>query len=151
MTTVWDVPPDLLISEVAKDLKRSKKVKPPEWAAFVKTGVHREKSPMDRDWWYARMAAILRKVYVRGPIGTERLAAEFGGRRDRGSAPYHPRKGSRSIIRECLNQLEALGYIQKVNNRGRAITPKGQSYLDNKAHEILTNLSAERPELAKYV
>jgi small subunit ribosomal protein S19e len=150
MTTVYDVPPDVLIAEVAKDLKKSKKVKPPEWSAYVKTGVHREKSPVDQDWWYTRLAAILRKVYVRGPVGTERLAAEYGGRRDRGSAPYHPRKGSRSIIRECLNQLEELGYVQKVNKKGRAITPKGQSYLDNKAHEVLTRLSKERPELTKY-
>jgi small subunit ribosomal protein S19e len=150
MTTVYDVPPDVLISVVARDLRKSKKVRPPEWASFVKTGTHREKAPVERDWWYTRMAAILRKVYVRGPVGTERLAAEFGGRRDRGSAPYHPTKGGRSIVRECLNQLEALGYVQKVDKKGRVITPRGQSYLDNKAHEILARLSKERPELAKY-
>lgn len=147
---MYDVPPDLLISVVAEELKKSKKVNPPEWAPFVKTGVHREKSPIDRGWWYTRVAAVFRKVYVRGPVGTERLSAEFGGRRDRGSAPYHPRKGSRSIVRECLNQLEDLGYLKKADTRGRVVTPKGQSYLDNKAHEILTSLSKERPELAKY-
>ncbi len=151
MTTVYDVPPDALIESVARDFRKSKKVKPPEWASFVKTGVHREKSPADREWWYTRLAAVLRKVYVLGPIGTERLASEFGGRRDRGSAPYHPRKGSRAVIRECLKQLEGLEYVRKVDGGGRKVTPQGHSYLDNRAHEILKRHSKERPELAKYL
>lgn len=151
MTTVYDIPPNHLIEAVAAELKKSKKVKPPEWAPFVKTGVHTEKSPVDRNWWYTRLAAILRKVYVMGPVGTERLAAEFGGRRDRGSAPYHPRKGSRSVIRECLKQLENLEYVQKIDGGGRAITPQGHSYLDNKAHEILKGLAETQPDLTKYL
>ncbi|MEE9600440.1 MAG: 40S ribosomal protein S19, partial [Thermoplasmata archaeon] len=57
MTTVYDIPPNHLIEAVAAELKKSKKVKPPEWAPFVKTGVHTEKSPVDRDWWYTRLAA----------------------------------------------------------------------------------------------
>ncbi len=151
MTTVYDAPPGNLIESVAKDLKKSKKVKPPAWAAFAKTGVHREKPPVERDWWYGRLAAVLRKVYVMGPVGTERLAAEFGGKRDRGSAPYHPRKGSRSIVRECLKQLEQLEFVQKANGGGRIITSKGHSYMDNKAREVLKQLSKERPDLSKYL
>lgn len=151
MTTVFDVPPDILIEAVADDLRKEEKARPPEWAAFVKTGVHREKSPQDPDWWFGRLAAILRKVYVNGPIGTSRLAAEFGGRRDRGSAPYHPAKGSRSVVREGLAQLEALGYVQKADKSGRVVTPQGKSYLDNRAHGILKRLSDERPELVKYL
>ncbi len=151
MTTVYDVPPELLIQAVAEDLKKSKKVKPPKWAPFVKTGLHREKSPTEGDWWYTRMAAVLRKVYIRGQVGTERLAAEFGGRRDRGSAPYHPRKGSRSIARECLDQLQKMGYVSKTEKGGRSISPEGHSYLDNKAREILSSLAKEKPELAKYM
>lgn len=151
MTTVYDVPPDLLVASLAEDLRKAAAVTPPEWAAYAKTGVHREKAPEDPDWWYRRLAAILRKVYVGGPVGTERLAAAFGGRRDGGSVPYHPRKGSRSVVRECLAQLESLGYVEKANNRGRVITPKGRSYLDNRAHEILQNLAVEKPELTKYL
>lgn len=151
MTTVYDVPPDALIDAVAADLKKSRKVTPPEWAPFVKTGVHREKSPVEKDWWYRRLAAVFRKVYMGGPVGTERVAAEFGGRRDRGSKPYHPRKGSRSIIRTCLQQLEELGYLTKANGGGRVLTPEGHAYLDNTAHGIMKTLVKERPELAKYL
>lgn len=151
MTTVYDVPPALLVEAVAADLRKEKQAEPPGWAAFAKTGVHREKSPSDPGWWHTRLAAVLRKVYVSGPVGTERLAGEFGGRRDAGSAPYHPRKGSRSVIRRCLTQLEGLGYVQKLEKGGRAISPQGRSYLDGKAREIMKRMAKRRPELAKYV
>lgn len=151
MTRVYDVPPGLLVRELAEELKRDGRVKPPEWAPFVKTGVHREKSPAEPDWWYTRLASVLRKVYIRGPVGTERLAAEYGGNRDDGSAPKHPRQGSRSIARECLQQLEHLGYVRAIERRGRVITPKGQALVDRKARDILGRLAAERRELTRYL
>ncbi len=151
MTSVYDVPPGLLIHELADEFKKDEKVKPPQWAPFVKTGVHRQKSPTEPDWWYGRLAAVLRKVYVRGPVGIERLAAEYGGSRDGGSAPKHPRQGSRSIARECLQQLERLGYVKTLERRGRVITPKGQSLVDKKARDILGRLATERRELTKYL
>ena len=151
MTTVYDVPHDLLVEAVASDLRKAVQTQPPSWAPFVKTGVHREKSPSQSDWWHTRLAAVLRKVYLRGPVGTERLAGEFGGSRDGGSSPYHPRKGSRSVVRTCLTQLEELGYVKKEDKSGRSITPKGQSYLDGKARQIMIRMAKKRPELAKYL
>jgi small subunit ribosomal protein S19e len=150
MTTAHDVPPELLIRSLSEDLKKAG-VKPPEWAPYVKTGIHREKSPYKPDWWYDRLASVLRKVYLRGPVGTERLAAEYGGSRDAGSAPKHPRQGSRAIVRECLQQLEGLGYVKAQEKRGRVVTSKGRSLVDRKAREILTDLTKERKELVKYL
>ena len=60
MTTIYDVPADSLISEVAKDLNENKKINTPEWATFVKTGVHKERRPDSPDWWYVRCASVLR-------------------------------------------------------------------------------------------
>ena len=150
MTTAYDVPPELLIERLTEDLKAGGKVIPPAWAPFVRTGLHTEKAPRQPDWWYRRVAAVLRKVYVMGPIGSARLSAEFGGMRDRGSAPSHPRRGSGSVTRECLQQLEGLGLISKAEARGRRTTPAGQKLLDNLAHQILTELAAKNPELTKY-
>jgi len=150
MTTVFDVPPAALIDKVADQLKQSPQLTPPEWAAFVRTGVHTEKSPTQRDWWHRRAAAILRKVYVLGPIGTERLAAEFGGRRDKGSAPYHPRKGSRAIIRLAVQQLEEVGYLSKAEKQGRSVTGAGRKFLDAASRDVLMTLAAKNPELMKY-
>jgi small subunit ribosomal protein S19e len=136
MVTVYDVPSDKLIENVSQKLKDSGSVNPPEWADFAKTGVHTEKAPMQADWWYTRSASILRKVYIKGPIGTSKLAAEYGGFVDRGSRPNKAAKGSRSIIRKSLMQLESAGLVAKNKNNGRIITPKGQALLDNAANEV---------------
>ncbi|HEU12616.1 MAG: 30S ribosomal protein S19e [Thermoplasmata archaeon] len=135
MVTVYDVDPDKFLKELAERLKKED-IKPPEWAKWVKTGIHREKGPVDDDWWYLRLASVFRKIYVKGPIGTSRLSSEYGGKVDRGTKPYHAWKGSRSIVRKCLQQLEALGYVEK-NKKGRVVSPKGRSYLDKLAEEIV--------------
>jgi len=151
MTKVHDVPPNLLIKRLTEKLKSEASVKPPEWATFVKTGTHREKAPVEPDWWYERMAAVLRKIYVYGPIGSSRLAGEYGGKKDRGSAPYKAVKGSRNIIRTCLKQLQSLGLIESKNHKGRVITSKGRTLLENISHEILGELSKAKPDLNKYI
>ncbi len=150
MTTAFDVPPGLLIERLKDRLQADGKIKPPEWAPFARTGVHTEKAPTQSDWWYRRVAAVLRKVYIHGPIGTTHLAAEFGGRRDDGSAPYHPRRGSRSIAREAMQQLESLGLLAKTEKKGRTISAQGRKLLDSLSHEILLELAKTNPELTKY-
>jgi small subunit ribosomal protein S19e len=151
MTTVFDVPPDRLIKCVGDKLKAGGASTPPKWAGFVKTGAHREKAPVQRDWWHYRVAAVLRKIYINGPIGVERLSADFGGKRDRGAAPYHAVQGSRSIARMAIHQLEKAGYVTANKSRGRTITPKGRSFVDNTAHESLSELVKTRPEMQKYL
>ena len=150
MTTAYDVPPDKLIKKIAEKLKQDKIFTPPEWARFVKTGPHAEKPPMEPDWWYTRCASILRKIYIKKCIGIERLRAEYGGKKDKGSKPYHAVKGSGSIVRKALQQLESAGYVTKIRGKGRVITPKGQSFVDNTAHEVKLELEKEIPELSKY-
>lgn len=150
MTTAYDVPPGLLIERLKERLQAEGKIKPPEWAPFARTGVNTEKAPVQKDWWYRRVAAVLRKVYLHGPVGSTRLAAEFGGRRDDGSAPKHPRRGSRSIAREAMQQLEAMGLLSKTEKDGRRISPQGRKLLDSLAHEILMDLAKTNPDLMKY-
>lgn len=150
MTTVNDVPANALIGKLSEQLAKEDKTKPPEWVPFVRTGVHTEKSPDNPDWWHTRQASILRKVYLKGPIGVERLAAEYGGARARGSRPEKARGGSRSILRHALQQLEAIGLIQNIKGRGRVVTPKGRSVCDNVAHDVAKDLEKTIPELTKY-
>jgi small subunit ribosomal protein S19e len=150
MVNVYDVPPEMLIDRMAERLKKEDAVKPPEWADYVKTGVHKEMAPIQKDWWYHRMAAVLRKVYLKGPIGVERLSAEFGGRVDRGSKPYKARQGGRSITRTCVKQLEELGLVTNEKGRGRVISPGGRSLLDNVSNEVFKELAKDNPELGKY-
>ncbi|MDD1653390.1 MAG: 40S ribosomal protein S19, partial [Methanomicrobiales archaeon] len=51
MTTVYDVPADLLIPKAAEELRGKKELTPPAWAPFVKTGVHQQMPPENPDWW----------------------------------------------------------------------------------------------------
>ncbi len=150
MVNVYDVPAQPLIAKVAEKLKSEGRIKPPEWADYVKTGVHKEKAPSQDNWWYLRVAAVLRKVYVKGPIGVSRLSSEFGGREDKGSKPYKAKKGSRSIARVALKQLEDQGYVVNETGKGRVISSKGRSLLDNTSYEIFKELAKDNVELGKY-
>jgi len=149
MVTVYDVPPDKLINEAANAFKE-RKIEPPEWAGWVTTGVHKERGPDQIDWWYVRLASVLRKIYVYGPIGTSRLAAHYGGKEDRGSKRYKARKGSRAIVRKALQQLESMGYVKK-DKSGRVITSEGQKFLDSIAKSVMDSIVKERKDLEKYV
>lgn len=151
MTHPVDVPPSALLPRLATELRSRDAVRPPEWASFVKTGVHKQKAPDQVDWWYLRSASVLRKIHLRGPVGIERLAGEYGGKRDRGSAPYHARSGSRSVTREIVQQLQGSGLVRAEKNKGRRITPAGQKLLDGISREVLTGLAEKRPELTKYL
>ena len=149
MTTAYDVPATNLINKVAEKLKENDNIKPPTWADYVKTGVHKELPPNEGDWWYIRCAAVLRKVYQDGPIGVERLRSVYGGKKDKGTNPYKKMKGSGSVARKAIQQLEKAGYVRKLKT-GRVMSPEGQSLLDNAAYEVKGELVEEVPELAKY-
>jgi small subunit ribosomal protein S19e len=150
MTTVYDVPADHIIRRTAEELKKRKEVTPPAWAAFAKTGVHKEMPPEDPDWWFIRAAAVLRRVYVDGPLGVERMRSFYGGNKNRGSRPNQFRKGSGSVLRKSLQQLEAAGLIIH-DKTGRKISPAGMAFLDNLSQEVKTNPPAPVPKRVKAV
>jgi small subunit ribosomal protein S19e len=150
MTNVTDVPADRFVKLLASRLREQEAIKPPDWAPFVKTGVHREKAPTDPDWWYTRTASIMRKVYLHSPIGVSQMGGFYGGSRDRGSKPNLAKKGSRSIIRKAFMQLEKAGLLKVEGKKGRILTPKGQKLMDGIAHAVLLELVKENPEMGKY-
>ena len=135
MTTVYDVPPNDLIAAVAQELKAAGKVQPPAWAEFAKTGVNREMPPTNPDWWFVRCASVLRRIYIDGPVGVSRLRSFYGGKHRKGVATGFFCKGSGSVARESLQQLEKAGYVKKIK-KGRQMTPEGQAYLDSVAQKI---------------
>jgi small subunit ribosomal protein S19e len=149
MTTVYDIPADMFIRQVAEELKKNPQIQPPDWAAFAKTGVHREMPPENDDWWYVRAAAVFRRIYTDGPVGTQRMRSAYGGARDRGSAPNQFRKGSGSIVRKVFQQLEAAGYVSHASE-GRVVTAAGRSFLDNIANGLKAQAAQNAPGLLKY-
>lgn len=115
------------LEELSKSLKSEKIVEMPEWAKFVKTGVSRERVPQSDEWWYVKSASILRKVYLKGPIGPERLSNYYGSRKNRGSMTDKFFPGSTKVIRVILQQLEKGGLVEKskTKKKGRILTKKG--------------------------
>ena len=151
MPTPYDVPASILIERLARYLRENvDEVTPPSWSPFVKTSSHAAGSPQDPDWWFTRCASLLRKIYVKGPVGISRLRSEYGGRVDRGVRPEHARKGGGAIIRRALQQLEAAGLVETLRNRGRVVTKGGRQLLDRLATEIKKELEKKHPELEKY-
>lgn len=131
MTTVFDIKPSELINKTAEELK--KVIKMPDWVKYVKTGSGRERPPYEPDWWYKRASSVLRQIYLKGPIGTNKLRVKYGNKKSRGSKPEKFYKGSGKIIRDILQQLEKVDLIKKQEagvHKGKIITPKGKSFLD---------------------
>ncbi len=134
-----------IIRSISDKLKKIKKVTPPEYLRYVKSGSSKEATPAQEDWWYIRCASILRKLYDKGPIGVNRLSKLYGGKKNRGVRPEKRSKGSSSIVKDALTQLETVELVKKTK-KGRELTPKGVSLLDKSAHEIKKTIS----ELQRY-
>lgn len=143
MTQMFNVPQDKLVQRIAEELKKVEAINPPEWAAFVKTGAQKQRPPMEDEWWFKRTAAILRSIAVMGPIGVSKLRTRYGGRKRRGHKPPKFKKGSGSILRKALQQLEKAGFCKQTENnakhKGRIITSKGMKIIERAACELLKN------------
>ena len=156
MTTYYDVPADLLIGSLSSELQELDQITPPEWAEYVKTGIHRERPPTQDDWWFIRSAAVLRKVGMKGPIATNHMAQLFGGPKDRGVTPTRAAAGSRNVARNVRPQLTAAGLITskwnlgKTVNFGKILTPEGHALLDKHAHSVRGAAEEKYPGLSKY-
>ncbi|MDY6779813.1 MAG: 30S ribosomal protein S19e [Halobacteria archaeon] len=146
MTTAHDVPAEDLIGRLEDELRDTEGVEPPEWAEFAKTGKDRELPPEKEEWWYERAAAVLRKVYTKGPIGVSKLKKEYGGRDRGGMTPSHQKDGSGNVIRTALQQLEEENLVEQKADEGRVVTGEGRKLLDDVAGEI----ADEVPGLEKY-
>jgi len=146
-----DVPAAKLIEKLAKHLKENvDAVTPPSWTSIVKTGSHVEKQPQNPDWWYIRCASLLRKIYVHGPVGVEKLRSFYGGKKDIRVTPGHAAKAGGGIMRKALQQLEAAGLIETLKPRGRRVTRAGRQLLREMAEEIIKELAKTLPEMEKY-
>ncbi|MBS3125032.1 30S ribosomal protein S19e [Candidatus Woesearchaeota archaeon] len=155
---IHDVNPTLLIERAAQELKKDATFKAPVWAKFVKTGMSRERSPMQPDWWHIREAAVMRKIFLLGPIGTSKLRVKFGGRKNEGMAPEHVYMSAGNHLRKMLQQLEKAGFAkqtQKGVHKGRVLTRKGQAFLEKIATDLLKEQGitfapkAEKPKAAE--
>ena len=137
MVTVRDVNARKLVWAVKEELKQVKDIEPPAWSRYAKSGVSRQRPSEQPDFWYIRGASVMRRIYLDGPVGVEKLRTFYGGRKRRRTKPARFKKSSGSVIRKLLQQLETAGFVEKAKkSSGRKITPKGRKFLDNIANKV---------------
>ena len=137
MASIHDVQPQKLAEQIASELKG--KIQEPAWAKFVKTGMHKERPPVNKDWFFVRAASVLRTIYNDGPVGVSKLRSKYGGTRKNTVRPPRFVKGSGNILRKVLQQLEKAGFViqkKEGQHRGRIITPSGISLLNKAASKV---------------
>ena len=150
MAKVYDVPANALISKLAEVLK-TEDIPAPSWSLFVKTGAHADKPPQKSDWWHTRCASILRKIYLHGPISVNELRTMYGdGKRNMYYGARHHKDASGAIIRNAMHGLEKLGYVEKVEKKGRVLSRQGMQKLDKMSTEILGEMIQKTPKLKIY-
>ncbi len=149
MVSARDVPSAKLIGALAAQVRSLPALQEPDWARFVKTGSHAERPPQDSEWWFTRAASLLRKLYLRGPIGLGDLERAYGGSKAVAYFPKHHRDAGGSSIRKVLKQLEAAELVSKTP-KGRILTPRGRAMLDKASREIFNSMTQADKSLARY-
>ena len=134
--TVKDVDQHQFVKAFASFLKKSGKLKVPEWVDIVKTARSKELAPYDPDWYYVRCAAVVRHIYIRSPIGVGSVTKIFGSRKRNGTMPAHFCRSAGSLARKSLQSLEALKLIEKSPDGGRKLTQQGRRDLDRIAAQV---------------
>ncbi len=118
-------------NKLAEKLKKIHEFKAPEWSFFVKSSVARQRLPTEEDFWYKRIASILRQLYIKRNIGVNRLKTRYGGKKNRGARPSRFKKGSGKIIRTIMQQAEKAGLVEKIEKKGRKLTEEGKKMLES--------------------
>ncbi len=134
MVGIYDSDPQKSIEKLADSLKAH--IKSPDWAMYVKTGSNKERPPADANWYYVRAASILRVIYIRGPVGVEKLRTRYGSKKRRGHNPAIFTRAGGKVIRSIMQQLEKAGFVSYKKDgvhKGRIVTPKGRSIVDKNA------------------
>ena len=133
MTEIKSIEPHEYNQSLAEALKQIPEFEEPEWVFLVKSGSQKERPIAEPDFWYKRAASILKQIYVKGIVGTQRLRTRYGGRKNRGGKPEQFKKSGGKIIRTILQQAEAAGLIEKAQAKrsGRKLTAQGKELLES--------------------
>jgi len=134
--SVKDVSQQDFTVALAAHLKKSGKMKVPEWIDLVKTNNRKELAPYDEDWFFVRCASMARHMYIRSPVGVATIRKIYGIRSNNGCSPSHWHRGNGGVARKALQALEGLKLAEKDPNGGRRLTSQGRRDLDRIAAQL---------------
>ena len=72
------------------------------------------------------------------------------GKRNMYYGARHHKDASGAIIRNAMHGLEKLGYVEKVEKKGRVLSRQGMQKLDKMSTEILNEMIQKTPKLKIY-
>merc|ERR1712002_811111 len=136
MSSVKDVDQQKFVVGFADFLKKSGKMKVPEWADLIKLSRFNEQGPHNPDWFFVRAASAARHLYIRSPAGVGSFTKIYGARKRNGTAPSHFMRASQSVSRRVLQALEEMALVEKDSNGGRKLTSQGRRDMDRIAAQI---------------
>ncbi|KAB0382549.1 hypothetical protein FD755_004466, partial [Muntiacus reevesi] len=122
--TVKDVNQQEFVRAWAAFLKKSGKLKVPEWVDTGKLAKHKEP------------ASTARRLYLWGGAGVGSMAKIYGGRQRNGAMPSHFSRGCKGVAQRVLQALEGLKMVEKDQGGGHKLTPQGQRDLDRIAGQV---------------
>merc|ERR1712168_1397113 len=136
MSSVKDVCQQHFVVGFADVLKKSGKMKVPEWADLIKLSRFNKQGPHNQDWFFVRAASVARHLYIRSPAGVGSFTKIYGARKRNGSAPSHFMRASQSVSRRVLQALEEMALVEKDVHGGRKLTSQGRRDMDRIAAQI---------------
>ncbi|CAO2630975.1 40S ribosomal protein S19, partial [Lemmus lemmus] len=124
--TVKDVNQQEFVRALAAFLKKSGKLKVPEWVDTVKLAKHKELSRYDENWFSTQAASTAQHLHLRGGARVGSMMKISGGWQRNGVRPSHLSRGSKSVACCALQALDG----------ARKLTPQGQRDLDRIARQV---------------
>ncbi|ADM12650.1 40S ribosomal protein S19 [Encephalitozoon intestinalis ATCC 50506] len=125
MEEIYDVRPEKFNEALKSYLKSTNKVVPIKDHDIMKTGEGREQAPIDEDWYFTRMASIVRQISIRGTVTPEYLANKYGSSKNRGCRPSKYVGAYPEIGISVLENLKNMGWIN--DHPQDMLTEKGKT------------------------
>lgn len=138
MESAYRVQAAPLLSAIVDTLKANYEITMPKNHDLIKTGSGRVHAPENADWFYHRVAAILRQVMCKGRVSLKGLAYRFGNRKNRGVRPSKFARSSLFVNESAIKELEKIGFI-KFQPEGSILTPAAREVLG----ELIEKIQAE--------
>lgn len=123
---IYEVRPEKFNEALKSYIKSTNKVVPPQDHDIMKTGEGRQQAPTEDDWYFTRMASIMRQISIRGEVTPEFLAEKYGNRKNRGCRPSKYVGAYRELGVSVLENLKNMGWINTESSQDM-LTEKGKT------------------------
>ncbi|KAI5148369.1 small subunit ribosomal protein S19e [Enteropsectra breve] len=128
MDSVFRVQPKPLINAIVDTLKSNGNISLPENHDIIKTGHGKQYSPENPDWYYVRMAAIVRQAMRFGTVSRKGLAHRYGIRKNRGVRPTKFARASDFVNHSAIEELKKIGWFN-FDNEENILTKEAKDIL----------------------